>query len=187
MSESPQNKTSRKLANLLEKYCFTYQATVFLSDENPEQNLQDIKKIKSLIKKDNPQSFMLSFISHSLNRVMREEQPYICFYSWDNLIGTSTRKAQADMDIRVAGERTDQPNRKFISRLLMIDQIDGTIKRIRKEKIFNLDIYFEELKFRRFSFLNEKHQPSQSELAALQKDHKEKQERLAARRPKKKM
>ena len=186
MSESPVDKTSRKLADILKRHCFDWQATVYLTDASIEGNIQQIARIKKMITKDNPDKFILCFISHSANRVTGELQPYICFYSWKNLTGTSLRAAQDTEKFRIVGERNDQPKRTLISRTLRIDQVEGLNKIIRKEKIYDLHNCFGDYKFRRFSFINSKCKPNAKELVKIREDFIEKRDELYASRMKKK-
>lgn len=185
MSESPVDKTSRKLADILKKHCFDWQATVYLNDASIEGNIQQLACIKKMITKDNPDKFILCFISHSANKVTGELQPYICFYSWENLIGTSLRAAQEAEEFRIAGERNDQPKRTLISRRLRIDQVEGLNKIIRKEKIHDLHNYFGDHKFRRFSFINSKCKPDADQLERIREDFIKRREELYATRKQK--
>lgn len=170
MSESPADKTSRKLADIMKSHCFRWQASTYLPDYSIEENIRHVSLIKKLISKDNPDQYILCFISHCVNDETGELQPYICFYSWSNLIGTSLRAAQKTEEFRVAGERRDQPKRTFISRKLQIDKVEGFHKIIRKDKIHDLHDYFGDHKFRRFSFINSKYKPNADELERRRED-----------------
>ena len=42
MSETPKERASRRIAGYLRKYCFNYQATVFLANLNEEDNIKQV-------------------------------------------------------------------------------------------------------------------------------------------------
>lgn len=184
MSESPVDKTSRKFASIIEKYCFRWQATVYLADVDIEDNLKQIAQIKRLIENDNSNQYILYFISHSTNKETGEQQPFICFYSWENLIGVRVRAEQNNYGFRVVGESSSKPNRKLISRRLRIDMIEGLVKAIKRDKIFDLNMYFGDHKFRRYSFLNKKCKPTDQELAQIREEYLEERNKLYAKRSK---
>jgi len=182
MSESPKDKTSRKIANLLEKYCFECQASVYLFPDSEFSHLEQVNEVKRLIKKDNPNEFMMSFISEHINRDEGERFPYITFYSWNRLTGTLVREKQEYYGFVVAGESKDKPNRKIISHRMYIDQIEGIIKKLRKEKIFDLSLYFGEKKFSRYTLLNKKNEPPIKILAKIQEEYRSRRDSLYAER-----
>lgn len=173
MSELPKDKTSRKLANFLEKYCFEYQATIYLPNEDGYSFIEKIETAKRLIKKDNPDQFILSFVSRFRKN---GEKLHIAFYSWSPLVGVSVRERQEQYGFAVLGERSDHPRRRLISRHLRFDQIEGLIRKLREEKIYDLTLYFGKQKFRRYSFLNIKNEPSSLELGAIQQRYRSKRD-----------
>lgn len=155
MAESPRDKTTRKLANVMEENAFSFYATVYLNAEDSDINKRTIERAKRLIRKDNPDQLVFFFISKNKPRGMDSFYPYISFYSHENLVGTKLIVEQAK-NPEAFNISNGEVRKNFISTKIPEVRYQGKIKKIREGKVFDLCVVELPDRLKRFGFLNQK-------------------------------
>lgn len=150
MSESPQQRTTRKIVSAMENNELFHQATVYLYGDS-EENQRTIARLKRLITLENDQLIMY-FISKAIDKEDGVIVPYITFRSEGRIKGKSvlTEEKKYDGLFRVVGSAK---HKNYIS-TNMEKRYAGTIKSIKDHGVYDLSIVELPIRINRFGFLN---------------------------------
>lgn len=154
MAESPREKTTRKIVKAMKAHEFSFFATVYLNGDDPETNKRTIDRAKRLTTLDNPDQLIFYFISKNIPPGTDRYNPYISFYSHEQLVGTRLIAEQAKhseaFNISNGGTR-----KRFISTRISEARYQGKIRKIKEGKVFDLCVVKLPERLKRFGFLNQ--------------------------------
>jgi len=155
MSETPKERTKRQLCSYLQDYQWTYQVSVFYQSEEGGRNaLKDSPMIKKKFRQMFKGVGMLYRLAllRTDNGMLEDKDdsgytvvPFHCFYFSEPVRGASYDALLSwfgDGYIRVE------------SRAIRQYKIDQTIKTIKKQRLHDLQAYFNDESIKRFSRLN---------------------------------
>ena len=173
MAETAKEKTTREVAGIFARHHFTYMASVFIHTDDIDERTKTIARIKRIVKEENPDLYVFFFLTTHTEKATGEVQLYLTFFTWDSLVGVRLRKEQEHGCIAIAGESRSKPNRKRISQGFSIMKMQGWINKIRRDKVFDLRLFFGKAQVKRYGFLNAKKKPSDNQLASFKADYVE--------------
>jgi hypothetical protein len=163
MSESPQQKTTRKVVAAMRKYDLFHQATIYLFGD-AETNKRTIARLKRLITEENKDdgAIIMYFISRGADKSIDDETgnpsgeivPYISFRSEQRIKGSKVIAAEKNLNddklFKVVGSAK---HKNYIS-TNMEKRYAGTIKSIKDHGVYDLSIVELPIRINRFGFLN---------------------------------
>lgn len=163
MSESPQQKTTRKVVSAMRQHQFFHQATIYLYGD-AEENQKTIAKLKRLITEENKDEgfTIMYFLSRGVDKSIDDDTdepsgqivPYISFRAEQRIKGTKIldlEKKQKDLKLfKVVGRKK---HKTYIS-TNMEKRYQGTIDIIENNGVYDLSIVELPIRINRFGFLN---------------------------------
>lgn len=162
MSESPKQKTTRKVVSAMRSFDLFHQATIYLYGD-AETNKRTINRLKRLITEENKDegNLIMYFISKGPDKSIDKDTgepsgdivPYISFRSEQRIKGSRVlleEKKYKDNQFKVVGSAK---HKLYIS-TNMENRYGGTINNIEKNGVYDLSEVELPLRFNRFGFLN---------------------------------